>query len=134
MLCHPCALLLITECATPSDGNSDGIDLADVELREYEWVDLSSITHFGENSIRGPQTVDIDGYTLTVRGLVDDAKVFAYDEIITSYQVYRKIVTLYFVERWDVTILWEGMRLRDLIEEAVAALYARAAVFHAVDG
>ncbi len=78
--------------------------------------------------------MDIDGYTLTVRGLVDDPKIFAYDEIITNYQVYRKIVTLYFVEGWDVTILWEGMRLRDVIEESVAALHARAAIFHAVDG
>ncbi len=117
-----------------SDSSDDGVDLTEVEVREYEGEDLSSITHFRENSIRGPQSVDIDNYRLTISGLVDDPKVLGYDEIITSYETYRKVVTLYCVEGWDVTILWEGVLLRDLIEEAGAVPGAHTVIFRAVDG
>lgn len=126
--------MLIAGCAVPSHGDDDGVNLAEVEVRQYEGEDLSSITHFRENSIRGPQSVDVDGYTLTVSGLVRDSKEFAYDEIITSHETYRKVVTLYCVEGWDVTILWEGILLRDLIEEAGAAPEAHTVIFRAVDG
>ena len=36
-----------------------------VEVREYEGQDLSSISHFRENSIKGPQYVDNETYRLT---------------------------------------------------------------------
>lgn len=35
-------------------------DLAAVEIREYEGIDLASITDFRENSIKGPQHIDLD--------------------------------------------------------------------------
>lgn len=78
--------------------------------------------------------MDIDEYTLTISGLVDAPQVFSYDEIITTYDTYRKVVTLYCVEGWDVTILWEGVLLRDLIEEAGVAPEAQTVIFRAVDG
>ncbi len=99
------ALLLLAGCTTPPAGDDNSVDLADIQVRKYEGEDLSSITHFRENSIRGPQYVDIDNYVLNVNGLVDDPKAYEYDGIITTCDTYRNVVTLYCVEGWDVTIL-----------------------------
>ena len=128
-----CAVLM-SGCTAPPHSTDDGVDLTEVEVREYEGEDLSSITHFRENSIHGPQSVDIDSYALTISGLVRDTREFTYDEVITDHENYRKVVTLYCVEGWDVTILWEGILLRDLIKEAGAEPEAHTVIFRAVDG
>jgi hypothetical protein len=54
--------------------------LPSVEIREYQGEDLSSINDFRENSIRGPQHVDIANYELLVTGLVENPTSYAYDE------------------------------------------------------
>ena len=45
-------------------------ELEPVEIREYEGTNLSSVNDFRENSIKGPQQVDIENYTLAITGLV----------------------------------------------------------------
>jgi len=108
-------------------------ELPSVEIREYEGKDLSSINDFRENSIKGPQQIDVESYRLKVTGLVEDAKEYTYDEVIAR-QNYKKVVTLNCVEGWSVTILWEGVLVRDLIEEAKALTDAKIVIFHAYDG
>jgi len=44
------------------------------------------------------------------------------------------VVTLNCVEGWSVTILWEGILLKDLINEAKALPEAKIIIFHAYDG
>ena len=44
-------------------------ELQTVEVREYEGKNLSSVNDFRENSIKGPQYVDIATYQLEVTGL-----------------------------------------------------------------
>ena len=44
--------------------------LRPVEIREYEGQKLSSISDFRENSIKGTQSIDNEGYRLVVTGLV----------------------------------------------------------------
>jgi len=92
--------------------------LAPVEVREYEGVDLSSINAFRENSIKGPQEIDVESYTLRITGLVTNSTSYTYDEVLNRYQHYKKVVTLDCVEGWSVTILWEGLLVRDLLAEA----------------
>lgn len=41
---------------------------------------------------------------------------------------------MYCVEGWDVTILWEGVRVWDVIEESNPLPDANTVIFHAVDG
>jgi DMSO/TMAO reductase YedYZ molybdopterin-dependent catalytic subunit len=103
-----------------------------IETREYLGRKLSSIRDFRENSIKGPQYIDKDGYRLEVTGLVNSAKTYTYDEI-TSGQSHTRVVTLNCVEGWSVTILWEGVLVRDLIKEAGADSTAKIAIFHAHD-
>jgi DMSO/TMAO reductase YedYZ molybdopterin-dependent catalytic subunit len=107
--------------------------LQSVEVRDYEGERLDSIAAFRENSIKGPQTVDIAGYRLEVDGLVDSSKSYSYDEVL-SFQPYQKVVTLYCVEGWDATILWEGILLKDIFDEAGVQDNANTAIFHAYDG
>jgi len=93
-------------------------ELAPAEVREYQGEQLSSIADFRENSIRGPQYVNASTYTLTIDGQVESRKVYSYDALMERFPHYRKVVTLYCVEGWDVTILWEGIRVQDLLQEA----------------
>lgn len=116
-------------------GNRPGVtELAPAEVREYRGEQLSSIADFRENSIRGPQYVNASTYTLTIDGQVENRKEYSYDALIERFPHYRKVVTLYCVEGWDVTILWEGVRVNDLLLEAGVKPGANTVIFYAEDG
>lgn len=110
------------------------IDLEGVEVRDYEGKDLSSINDFRENSIKGPQYIDNETYRLVVRGLVDNRLEYKYGDVINNNQAFKKVVTLHCVEGWSVTILWEGVLVEDLIEEAGVDPAATTVIFYAYDG
>jgi len=109
-------------------------NLAAVEIKEYQGTDLSSITDFRENSIKGPQYIDLESYRLKVDGLVDNPLEYTVDEVKDNHQSYQKVVTLNCVEGWSVKILWEGVLVKDLIEEAKVSPEANTVIFHAYDG
>jgi DMSO/TMAO reductase YedYZ molybdopterin-dependent catalytic subunit len=109
-------------------------ELKSIEVREYQGENLSSITDFRENSIKGPQRVDVEGYRLEVSGLVENPEAYIYDEVISNYQSYEKVVTLDCVEGWSVKILWQGLLVKDLLAEAKPLSDARVVIFHAYDG
>jgi len=130
-------LLLILVAATTVGAGiacDDTEILAPNEIREYEGIDLSSINAFRENSIEGPQEVDVESYTLGVTGLVVNSASYTYDEVLNRYQHYKKVVTLDCVEGWSVTILWEGLLVKDLLAEADPLADAEVVIFHAYDG
>jgi DMSO/TMAO reductase YedYZ molybdopterin-dependent catalytic subunit len=107
--------------------------LQSVEIREYQGEQLSSIGDFRENSIKGVQHVSLDGYRLEVAGLVDRPLELTYDEVL-AHSRYSKVVTLHCVEGWDATILWEGVRIEDILADAGVQDGAPVVIFHAVDG
>lgn len=104
------------------------------EILEYEGQDLSSISDFRENSIKGPQKIDETAYRLAITGLVNKTWEFSYNEIVNGFQKYEKVVTLHCVEGWSVKILWEGFLLRDLLGESGINSQAEVAIFYAYDG
>ncbi|HVP25441.1 MAG TPA: molybdopterin-dependent oxidoreductase [Methanomicrobiales archaeon] len=108
--------------------------LSGVEVRDYQGKPLSSVNDFRENSIAGPQHVNITGYRLTIDGLVNQEKVYTYDQVLGGFPHYEKVVTLSCVEGWDATILWEGVKVSDLIDTAGADPRANTVIFTAVDG
>jgi DMSO/TMAO reductase YedYZ molybdopterin-dependent catalytic subunit len=117
-----------------SCGNDDAIELDGVEVREYEGKDLSSVaTDFRENSIKGPQYIEKDSYKMPIFGLVDETQELTYAEVIDR-QLYSKVVELNCVEGWSVTILWEGVLARDLLDQAGVQEGANTVIFHASDG
>jgi DMSO/TMAO reductase YedYZ molybdopterin-dependent catalytic subunit len=122
--------LMLAACSPPG---SVPVELAAAEIREYEGKDLSSINDFRENSIKGPQYISQDDYKLNVVGLVEKPLSLSYDEVLDRDQ-FEKVVTLYCVEGWDATILWEGILIQDLLDEAGVMDEAVVAIFHAEDG
>jgi DMSO/TMAO reductase YedYZ molybdopterin-dependent catalytic subunit len=110
------------------------IQLDTIEIREYQGEKLSSVNDFRENSIKGPQHINISTYQLKVTGLVETQKNYTYDEIITNFQHYKKIVTLDCVEGWSVKILWEGILVKDLVTQSHPDLAAATIIFKAYDG
>jgi DMSO/TMAO reductase YedYZ molybdopterin-dependent catalytic subunit len=127
----PALLLALAGC--PRDEETKGV-LGPVEVREYQGENLSSVDAFRENSIKGPQYVDIDTYQLEVTGLVENPMSFSYEEIIEGYDNYKKVVTLYCVEGWSAKILWEGVLVSDLLAEARPLPEAQTVISHAYDG
>jgi len=108
--------------------------LPGVEVRSYQGKDLSSINDFRENSIKGPQYVNVTDYRLTLTGLTNNTLVYSYNEILDRYPHHTKVVTLFCVEGWDTTILWEGVLIRDLIRDAGIDPRANTVIFTAHDG
>jgi len=108
--------------------------LRPVEIREYEGQKLSSIDDFRENSIKGPQFIDNENYRLVITGLVNNEIEYTYGDVVGNHQLFEKVVTLHCVERWQVTILWEGVLVKDLIEEAGVDSKAKVVIFYAYDG
>ena len=124
-------LILLAVGGCNGDGNGD---LSPVEVREYEGENLSSINDFRENSIKGPQHVDIDSYQLQITGLVESPQSYSYDEVLNTFTGYKKVVTLHCVEGWSVNILWEGVLVEELLAAAGPLPEAKVAIFHAYDG
>lgn len=136
------AALLVSGCfgspigtgGGPSGGGSEPTEPHKIEVREYEGRDLSSVEDFRENSIKGPQQVDVDTYRLRVTGLVEKPLELGYEQVLADNSAYTKVVTLNCVEGWSVDILWEGVRIADLLESAGADTSARIVIFRSVDG
>ena len=129
------AIVLLGTMAVPSASQPGGpTALPAVEVRSYEGKDLSSVTAFRENSIKGPQQININDYRLTVTGLTNRTDTYTYSEVLGQYPHYTKLVTLFCVEGWDATILWEGVQVRDLIRHAGPDPRANTVIFTAHDG
>jgi len=128
------SIFLAFSCSASGNTSAgEAQNLPYAEIKEYEGKDLSSIADFRENSISGPQNVDIGTYKLEVNGLVDKPVSLTYDEVLKAQQ-YKKVVTLNCVEGWSVDILWEGVKVSDIIDHAGAQDGANTVIFYAVDG
>jgi DMSO/TMAO reductase YedYZ molybdopterin-dependent catalytic subunit len=128
------ALYLSNNIGFPNLTEKNVTPLTSVEVREYQGERLSSIADFRENSIRGPQYIDKETYRLNVSGLVNNPLDLSYDEVVNTYPHYTKKVTLFCVEGWDVTILWEGLLVSDILEDADVLPGANTVIFYAADG
>ncbi len=129
------AVVLTVAGGCKTDTVTDGArELEPVEIREYQGERLSSVDDFRENSIKGPQHIDIENYQLEINGLVENPRTYTYDEVIGDNQLYKKVVTLNCVEGWSATVLWEGMLVSDLLEKAGPTDGANTVIFYAYDG
>jgi DMSO/TMAO reductase YedYZ molybdopterin-dependent catalytic subunit len=104
------------------------------EIREYQGENLSSISDFRENSIKGPQQINETTYSMTITGLVNKTVELSYNDIINGFQKYQKVITLHCVEGWSVKILWEGFLLKDLLNEADIKPETINVILYAYDG
>ncbi len=130
------ALMLLVLTAAGCKPVSDaGIKQPEIlEIKEYQGEKLSSINDFRENSIRGPQKVDIAAYRLIISGLVENRTSYNYEEVLKGFRTYQKLITLHCVEGWSVKILWDGVLVKDLLNNASIKQEANTVILHAVDG
>jgi len=108
------------------------VKLDAVEVKEYQGEKLSSVNDFRENSIKGPQNINITNYRLEVTGLVQKPRNYTYDDV-KNHTNYEKVVKLDCVEGWDVTILWQGILVSDLLKEAGPLPAGSVVIFYAYD-
>ncbi len=106
---------------------------AEREIREYQGKRLDPFDREYDNSIKGPQRVDIEKYRLEVTGLVHTPQSLTYREVL-SLPIVKRAVTLYCVEGWNEHLLFEGVRLADLLALAQPKKGVRTVIFYAVDG
>jgi len=104
------------------------------ELKEYNGIKLSSLSEFRENSIKGPQDVDISSYRLEVYENGVFKKSYKYDEVIQKFEHIKKVITLYCVEGWDTTVLYEGVKLIDILNDSNLSFDYPTIIFYGVDG
>jgi len=120
------ASLSVAGCTTKTD------TLDNVEVRDYQGQKLSSVNDFRENSIKGPQYINITNYRLEITGMVQNPRNYTYQDVI-GHPNYEKVVRLYCVDGWDVTILWKGILVYDLIKEARPLPGSNVIIFYAYD-
>ena len=116
------------------NSNNNAKSLAKVEIRQYKGAKLSSVNDIVETSIKGPQNVNVKTYSLLITGLVNKEKKYNYDQIISGHQAYKKVVQLNCVEGWSVNLLWQGVLVKDLLNEAGTNPKANTVIFYAADG
>ncbi|NCC76326.1 MAG: oxidoreductase [Clostridia bacterium] len=104
------------------------------EVRDYQGMRLDPAIGPRDNSIQGVQNVDMDSFELRIDGLVKAPIEFSYDDVLAMTSDQR-LITLYCVEGWEATVLWEGVRIKELIEKAGGVSdSANTVIFHCVDG
>lgn len=103
------------------------------EISSYQGQPLSPATNLPENSIKGPPTINIDSYRLLVDGLVNNPVNYTFNEVLQKNQ-YTKLIVLHCVEGWSATILWQGVKISDLIDSAQVAPGCNTIIFHSADG
>ncbi len=128
-----CALAGCGSKAAAAAGSKEPVTLKPVEVRSYQGADLSSVNDFRENSIEGVQHVDPAAYRLEITGLVSTPLSLTIDQVVDRTR-YKKVVTLHCVEGWDATILWEGVKVKDLLAAAGYDPKASTLIFTAYDG
>ena len=133
------ALFIIENASVPSPSPAPG--LYPGEVTEYQNQSLTSISHFMEDinqhpdvAIAGTLTLNESTYRLTVKGLVNQTLEFTYDDLVNNFTSYQKVATLLCVEGWSDTLLWQGVRVSDLLQEAGASPNATTLIFAASDG
>jgi DMSO/TMAO reductase YedYZ molybdopterin-dependent catalytic subunit len=126
------AILLITSCSSPAATSVS--QLPGVEVKQYNGEKLTAINSMGFNGINGVQNIDKNTYHLEVIGLVTNPGNYTYDQILSDFASYQKVVSIDCVEGWSAKILWEGVQVRDIIAKAGPLDTAKVVIFHAADG
>jgi DMSO/TMAO reductase YedYZ molybdopterin-dependent catalytic subunit len=110
-----------------------GTDLGTVEISSYKGKQLDRVASEPENSIKGPQHINTLAYRLNVTGKVTTPLSMKYNEVV-AMPSYRKVTTLNCVEGWSKTYLWQGVRLKDLLDKAGYDPSAKVVIFTSADG
>ncbi|MGB9832039.1 MAG: molybdopterin-dependent oxidoreductase [Caldisericum exile] len=109
-------------------------NLNEVEITEYKGEKLTPLNETPALGIKGKPSVDIKTYKLSVHGLVSNPLNLTYDDVLSKYKHYEKVVKLQCVEGWSSKLLFEGVLIDDILKDAGVKNNANTVIFHCVDG
>jgi len=111
------------------------------EVTQYKGQNLTSISVFLEDlvqhpdvSIAGVQNIVQANYRLIVNDHVNQPLSYTFDDAVNNFISYQKVATLPCVKGWSATMLWQGVRVNDLLQEAGVSPNATTLIFSASDG
>jgi DMSO/TMAO reductase YedYZ molybdopterin-dependent catalytic subunit len=133
-----------TGTGTGTGANPSPAALQSAEIGSYHGQNLSALSDVGKENIAGVPHVSLDTYRLKIDGLVGAPQELTYDQVL-AHDHFSKVVTLNCVSGWDATILWEGVRITDILADAGVQSGAavpswiqggepKVVIFHGVDG
>lgn len=105
-----------------------------VEVSEYKGEKLTPLSETPALGIKGTQNINVKNYTLNVYGLVETPLTLKYEEVLSNYKHYEKVVKLNCVEGWSSKLLWEGVLIYDILKNANLKADANTVIFHCADG
>jgi DMSO/TMAO reductase YedYZ molybdopterin-dependent catalytic subunit len=103
------------------------------EIRDYQGKHLDVFDRAYDNSIKGPQQVNSETYRLTITGLVEFPQSLTYQEVL-KLPSHERVITLHCVEGWKETLLFKGVRVKDLLNRAKVKSGVLTVIFYAADG
>ena len=131
----PTAMPTSTARSTPINGLYPG------EIIQYQNQSLTPINQYIQDliehpdvAIEGTQNINQTTYHLAITGMVNNPTNYTYDEVINNFNSTLQVATLYCVEGWSVTMLWQGVPISELLDQAGADPNATTLIFFASDG
>ncbi len=103
------------------------------EISNYQGTPLSVLALIPQNSIKGTPNIDINSYRLLVDGLATSPLSYTYDQVLSKPH-FTKLIVLHCVDGWNATVLWEGVKIADLIQPAEVSPQCNTLIFHCADG
>ncbi len=85
-------------------------------------------------AIAGTQFLDKATDRLAITGLVNNPASYSYDEIVDNFNSSLEVATLPCVEGWSVTMLWQGIPIKDILQQSGVSPNATTLIFVASDG
>jgi DMSO/TMAO reductase YedYZ molybdopterin-dependent catalytic subunit len=111
------------------------------EVSQYQGLSLTTVSDYIEYlrehpdvAIAGTQSIDKATYHLAVTGFVKSPVNYTYDQVVNNFNSTLQVATLPCVEGWSVTMLWQGVPLSDLLQQAGVSPNATTLIFLASDG
>ena len=123
----------VNSAASQQSAVPTSTNLGTVEVNNYKGQRLDEVASEPDNSIKGPQHVDIKTYRLKIDGLVMKPQSLTYAQV-TAMPAFEKVTKLNCVEGWSVTYLWQGVRIKDLLDLASYSPIANTVIFRCYDG
>jgi DMSO/TMAO reductase YedYZ molybdopterin-dependent catalytic subunit len=112
---------------------SNALVSAELEIRDYQGKHFDSFDRDYDNSIKGPQTIDIKKYRLDVTGLIKYPQSLTYEQV-QKLPIVKRTITLHCVEGWSEHLLFEGFRLSELLSLTKPGEGVNTVIFYAADG
>jgi DMSO/TMAO reductase YedYZ molybdopterin-dependent catalytic subunit len=111
------------------------------EVSQYQGQNLTPISFYlaylnahPDVAIAGTQFLDQSTYRLAITGLVENQSNYAYDEIVDNFNSTQEVATLPCVEGWSVTMLWQGVPIKEILQQVGVSPNATTLIFVASDG